>query len=403
MDKKDLIHLEIPQTPGVYFFKRGNEIIYIGKATSLRDRVKSYFMQNIMSTRGPKIQLMLIQADTIDWRICDSVLEALILESNLIKQYQPEFNTSSKDSKSYNYVVITKEDFPRIFTVRERELKKKHELPFEIAKTFGPFPYGGSLVEALRIIRKIFPFRDRKSTDTMNERFYTQLGLVPDTSTKEAQGMYMQTIQHIELFFKGKKKELINVLTQKMNDCAQRLKFEEASIFKRQIFSLQHINDVSLLKREALTRDIEFRIEGYDVAHISGSSPVGVMVVIIDSEPALSAYRKFKIRSPGGSDDLASLAEILERRLGHNEWPLPKLIVVDGGALHKRTAERVLRDAGIEIPVVAVVKTEKHMPRAILGRSSFVAEHERGILLANHEAHRSAKNYHNTLEEKRMR
>src|SRR3989344_5787562 len=161
----------LPEVPGVYFFLDAKKkLLYIGKATSLRDRVKSYFSQDIGAMRGPKIELMLDKVHFIAHRKTDSVLEALILEANFIKNLQPIYNTDAKDDKSYNHVVITEELFPRVLIARGRNiLKKNQDFGSSTSKignqgykyVFGPFPAGGALREAMKIVRKLFPFRDR--------------------------------------------------------------------------------------------------------------------------------------------------------------------------------------------------------------------------------------------------
>ena len=153
-----------PDTPGVYEFKSAGKILYIGKATSLKDRVRSYFNKDIVSTRSPLVSKMLSQFDDIEIIKTDSVLEALVLEAHLIKKYQPEANIKEKDNRSFNFVVITKEDFPRVLVVRGRELLNSHflkNMEYKIAYSFGPFPNGSQLKEAMKIIRKMFPFRDK--------------------------------------------------------------------------------------------------------------------------------------------------------------------------------------------------------------------------------------------------
>src|SRR3989338_8493556 len=121
MQREDLMKFNVPDSPGVYFFKAGKRILYIGKATSLRDRLRSYFSANLGDARSSVIVAMIEEAKSISWQKTDSVLEALILEANLIKRHQPKYNTDEKDDKSYNYLVITKEDFPRVLIVRGRE------------------------------------------------------------------------------------------------------------------------------------------------------------------------------------------------------------------------------------------------------------------------------------------
>src|SRR5947207_1786208 len=114
MKNESFKKLKLPDKSGVYFFKSGKDILYIGKATSLQDRVKSYFSKDLIQTRGPLLVDMVFKAGTVDWQITDSVLEALILEASLIKKHQPYFNTKEKDDKSFNYVCITKELFPKV-------------------------------------------------------------------------------------------------------------------------------------------------------------------------------------------------------------------------------------------------------------------------------------------------
>ena len=205
---------QLPDKPGVYFFCQGNTILYIGKATSLRDRVRSYFSKDIAETRGPKIVLMLEKANRIRFEETDSVLEALILESRLIKKHQPEYNTREKDNKSYQYIVITAEDLPRVVQLREREIMKSPEVIDEIPidAVYGPFPSGPVLREALRILRKIFPFRDRKAGNAVHNRFYRFLGLSPDASTDEAREAYRANISRLKQFLSGKKKTLVRTM-----------------------------------------------------------------------------------------------------------------------------------------------------------------------------------------------
>jgi excinuclease ABC subunit C len=157
---------DLPDSPGVYIF-RGlkNKILYVGRATSLKDRVRSYFNKDIVETRSPLISKMLSLFKKIDHIKTDSVLEALVLEAHLIKKYQPEANIKEKDNRSFNFVVIIKEEFPRVLIFRGREIEKnvltEAKSDYKIAYSFGPFPNGSQLKEAMKIVRKLFPFRDK--------------------------------------------------------------------------------------------------------------------------------------------------------------------------------------------------------------------------------------------------
>ncbi|OHA79967.1 MAG: hypothetical protein A2747_01965 [Candidatus Yonathbacteria bacterium RIFCSPHIGHO2_01_FULL_44_41] len=400
---------KLPDNPGVYIFRGPKRVIlYIGKATSLHTRVASYFRRDLISTRGPIIAGMIEAAKNVDFIETDSVLEALILEAQLIKKHQPPYNTKEKDNKSFNYVVITKEDFPRVTTMRGREMDELANsrlglgLKSEVKYLFGPFPQGGVLREALNIVRKIFPFRDKCKVGQGKPCFNAQIGLCPGVCAGlVSKTEYAKTIRRTKLFFEGKKKTLVSGLLREMKVSANNLKFEEAGQIKRTIFALNHIQDVALLKASPrmVLGEAGFRIEAYDVAHISGTNTVGVMTVLEDSEPKKSDYRKFKIKT-STNDDNASLREILERRFNHAEWPMPKLIVVDGGTAQVNTAKKALKEWGLAIPVVGVVKDERHKPKSILGDKILAQSHERSILLANSEAHRFAIGFHRQLRGK---
>ncbi|MCX6735467.1 MAG: GIY-YIG nuclease family protein [Candidatus Parcubacteria bacterium] len=390
---------KLPDTPGVYFFKdtRGT-ILYIGKATSLRDRVRSYFSKDILTTRGPIIAQMLDLAVKVDYEQTDSVLEALILEAELIRKYQPKHNTDLKDDKTWNYVVITKEEYPRVLLVRERVLE-----PEKYAYFFGPFIHGGQLKEAMKIVRKIFSFRDTCTPNSGKPCFNAQIGLCPGVcSGAVSKKEYAKNIKNIALFFQGKKKSLIGKLEREMKTFAVKEEFEKANEVKKTIFALSHIQDVSLLKRNnhlTVKPPSEIRIECYDVAHISGAFMVGVMTVVENGEPKKSEYRKFKIKGEG-VNDTKNLGEMLSRRLEHSEWPFPKMIIVDGGLAQKNVADRLLEKYGYTIPVLGVVKDEHHRPRNIIGDQKLARLHEKEILLGNSEAHRFAIAYHKKLRGK---
>lgn len=447
-----LPRVKLPDAPGVYRFigKRG-EIFYIGKATSLRNRVRSYFAPDIVDKRGPAIANMVADARTVKWEKTDSVLESLILEAHLIKKHQPKYNVKEKDDKSFNYVVITKEAFPRVLLVRGRDLCTTRD---QLLATFGPFPRGGVLRDALRIIRKIFPFRDTCKPanfhsnilenvgmkkpchavdfDTAQRHagisrakihyracFNAQIGLCPGVCTGAiSQKEYRATIKNLSLFLSGKKKTLLRKLEREMKIAAQQKEFERAADIKRTLFVLTHIQDVALIKNvDSVPRSSAFgrrgsatclRVEGYDVAHISGTAMVGVMTVVENGEVEKSEYRKFKIKTMRDADDTASLAEVLERRFTHPEWQYPRLIVIDGGVAQKNRAERVLKKIGMEIPIVSVVKDERHRPRNILGLEKAGpfgvsrSDLERMILRVNGEAHRFAASYHKKVRSKKF-
>jgi len=410
MNKADLAKKTLPDTPGVYFFLGARKkILYIGKATSLRSRVRSYFAPDLREKRSELIENMVDEAVTVEWTETDSVLEALILETNLIRTHKPRYNTRSKDDKSYNHLVITNEEWPRVLVIRGKDLTERFT-ESEIKYHFGPFPSGQLFREALKIVRRLFQFYDTtKPVGTETNKlvkgridFNRQIGLYPSESTKAE---YTRTIRHIRLFFEGKKQQIITELEKEMMRLAKQEAFEAAGVIKRRIFALQHIQDIALIKDDArIYRDEKrIRIEAYDIAHLAGKDMVGVMTVVEGGEVAKSEYRKFKITTLTGANDPAALKEVLERRLAHPEWPFPQLIVVDGNQIQKRVAELVLAKAAHMIPVVAVVKDDRHKASRLIGQAALLKLHQTGILLANAEAHRFAITYHRAKRGKTFR
>jgi len=210
-----------------------------------------------------------------------------------------------------------------------------------------------------------------------------------------------EQIENIILFFEGNKKKLLKNLEKQMQSFASYRQFEKANLTKRTLFTLNHIQDISLIKEDLSAWQIikSFRIESYDIAHLSGTNVVGVMTVVEDGEVKKSDYRKFKIKDKPSVNDTKALSEVLTRRLGHIEWPLPNLIVVDGGVAQKRVMEKTLRQNQRNLPVVSVVKDEHHKPKEILGDKKWL-RYEREILLSNSEAHRFAISFHKTLRDK---
>lgn len=423
MNSQYIKKLKLPDRPGVYIFlgspkqsdggKAQKEILYIGKATSLRSRVQSYFGRDLIATRGPLLVDMITKAVKLEFIETDSVLEALILEANLIKKHQPKYNTKEKDNKSFNYVCITREKLSKVLIIRGRSLDKS-----KYKKVFGPFPNGLQLRTALKIVRRIFPFYDDQSSKKQNVQFYRQLALVPAED-------YKNNLKNLILFFEGKKGKIISDLKKHMSSYAKKMQFERANEIKKQIFALEHINDVALMKEdvgfsrneqnwsrvgtpaERVKRDSfdysgEIRIEAYDIAHMSGQNMVGVMTVVVNGETENSEYKKFIIRTQKNSNDTGALEEVLSRRFRHTEWGLPSLVVVDGSTAQVNVAKQVLNRYQFEIPIVGVVKDDKHKPKAILGNEKIIKKYKKSILLANSEAHRFAITFYRQKSRKNM-
>jgi len=400
---------ELPDKPGVYYFKADGDILYIGKATSLRDRVRSYFNSDVQRSRSPLIQKMVQNAEDIEYETTGSVLEALIKERNEIQSKQPIYNSKEKDDKSHNFVVITSEKFPQVRIERERELQTVID-PDDIQDTFGPYTSKSQLEEALKIIRKIFPFRGKKCTPAEDKRgdkpcFSYQIGLCPGVCTGEINAdEYEDTIQNITLFLQGNTDDLKDKLKEDMQQAADNKNFEKAQDIKEKLFSLDHIDDVALIEKENTRASAAgTRLEGYDIAHTSGQDMVGVMVVLENGEAKKSGYRKFNIKTVEEmSNDPKALAEVIRRRLKHTEWPYPDVFVIDGGKAQRNAVVDELKDAGVQISVVGVVKDNSHSPKELIGPGDVIDNHRKDIQITNSEAHRFVQSFHKNKRRKRL-
>ncbi len=382
---------KLPEKPGVYIFKNEDGgIIYIGKAGKLKKRVKSYFL----SSADPKAKRMIEDVAEIDYRVTETVIEALILEAKLIKKHEPFYNIKQKDDKSFLYVVITDEKYPRVVLKRGREKKEGRAV-------FGPFVSSSAIRQALRILRKIFPYNTHTEKQLKRMKrpcFYYQIGLCPGACAGDLnEREYMEDIKNIERFFQGKKKEVIESLKERMEKASEDRNFEKAQKLKKQINSINHIHDTALITPPELEGE-RMRLEGYDISNMGGKMAAGSMVVFRGDRPEKSEYKKFKIKKVKKTDDIAMLKEVLERRFKNN-WKLPDLILVDGGKAQVNIVKDVLSENGLEIPVVGLAKGEKRNKNELIGDKPKIVKKKTLIKLRD-EAHRFAINYHKKLRKK---
>lgn len=326
-----LITKNAPKAPGVYIWSGKNkEVLYVGRASSLKQRLANYFQKDL----DIRIAEMVSLATNLSYIVCDSFLEAVVLEASLIKKYWAKYNIKDRDDRSFIYAVLDKNDkWPTIKIIRGRELDKYKGKRISI---FGPYQSYRLLDNALRIVRRIFPYSTCKP-ETGKPCFDRQIGLCPGACTGEiSHGDYLKNIKHLELFLAGDKKRLLARLIKENPD---------------RIKALKHIQDVSLLQREEIKNFPFSRIEGYDISHLSGKEVYGSMTVMTDGEIDKKEYRLFKI-SQQENNDFAALKEVLERRLKHKEWPRPDLLLIDGG----RPQLRELKKLNIKIPIVGLSK-----------------------------------------------
>ncbi len=368
--------------------KKKNKVFYVGKAGSIVRRIKSYF-----NSSETKIVKLINEIDKISYIKTETVIEALILEAKLIKDLKPPYNVKDKDDKSFLYLAITKDEFPRVLLVRGKDINKT-----EYKKIFGPFVYSTSIYQALRIIRRIFPFSIHHPKKKFKKAcFDYQIGLCPGTCINKANKKeYLRNIKNIEKFFAGKKKSIIKSLEKQMNVLSKKFCFEEAKKIKQQINALHHIQDTSLISsKDNFTHQEKERWEGYDISNISGFFAAGSMVVFENGKPKKQEYRKFKIRTVQQSNDTAMLKEVMRRRL-QNSWTLPSLILVDGGKGQVNAVKSVLNDFGLKINVLGVAKGAKRKKDEFIGDIPKNAD-KQSLLHLRDEAHRFAIKYHKKL------
>lgn len=433
----NILHNELPDSPGVYFYYDATgKLLYIGKATSLKKRVGSYFVK----AHDARIADLVKNIARIDYLQVPTVIEALVLEANQIKKHQPPYNVMQRDDKSFLFLCITNEDFPRPVLLRGLDLEKLGIKPFSrtlslaakkrFLAVYGPYISGRSLRTALDLIRKSIPWSTCVAPTTPSPSsgrrggaqprpcFDAQIGRCPGVCVGAiSKSDYRKTIRQLMLFFDGKKETIVKAMTKEMHSAVKQKDFELAAKLRDKVFALEHIQDVSLIVREETTLPVAppkgeghinvfGRIEAYDIAHISGTSTVASMVVFEDGKPNKAEYRRFRIKSFDGSNDVAAMEEVIRRRLG-NAWPMPEVMVIDGGEGQVNRVQKVLDEVGTKIPVIGIAKgVDRKQDRLVYDRENAelrrVAESAKEIFQkARDEAHRFAGSYHRVLRSKR--
>lgn len=413
----------LPSAPGVYFHKnQKGEVIYVGKAAVLKNRVRQYF-QN--TEKDSKTEALVAEIFDTDWIVVETEMDALFLESEMIKRYMPQWNILLRDDKTVSYVRIDMNNpVPFVSTTRN---------PLDDGATYiGPFYAKNTILKALRILRKIFPFYDKPydGKKTLN----SDLGLTPGieigkTTPKE----YKKSLHFLIRYLNGDREKLILDLEKQMKSAAALGDFEEAAKLRDEYFGLKGLkrkivfsdkefldlsSDQALLELKQLLglKEPPRRIEGYDISHISGTNTVASMVVFQNGVSDRTAYRKFKIRS-SKNDDTASMYEVIFRRLKHKEWAFPDLIILDGAIPQLGAVINLLES--VHIPVIGRNKSGDHTRNADVNviipvqntdgsyeyRSRFYSnESHLAKLIAriDEESHRFAITYHRQLRSKQL-
>lgn len=413
---------KLPHKPGVYQFKdKEGQIIYVGKAIDLYHRVSSYFSR--LAHRDIKTSVLIENIADVETITVESELEALILEANLIKKYKPHFNIKLTDDKDYLYIAITKEQFPKVVTIRKQDLENVKEY-------FGPFPSSRTVRDTLKKLRKIFPWcsnppgpKNKKSRPC----FYYHIKQCSGACTGDiTQKEYQKIINRFAKFLEGKKEQLLEELTKEMESHAKEQAFEAAARVKKTIEGILYITSPNKIRSylenpnfledqrqialEALKKDLGLsklpeRIEGYDISNIGGQEATSSMVVLTSGDIDKSQYRKFKIKISGKPDDYAMHQETIRRRMKHMEWGVPDLLLIDGGkgqvsSVHEEI-QKGTNEVFKQIPIFGIAKRMEWL-YSVDGKEIRLSRSHPGLQLLQKlrdEAHRFAITYHRKLRD----
>jgi excinuclease ABC subunit C len=377
----------LPHTPGVYLYiNEAGETIYIGKAKDLKKRVSQYFQRD--DAIGAKTTTLVAQIHRIKTIATDSEFDALLLEAKLIREFLPRYNVISRDDKSPLYIGITTHELlPRILWMRRTSLSVHPD-----ATIFGPFQSARTVRSLLHDVRRIIPYCTQKNRNG-KPCFYTHLGLcdpcpsllskmVDSPERKKLFSQYRSNIRKIVAILSGRSLGLLRVLEKDMKIYAKNQQYELAQKRKGQIAALhglleRHFDPNVYMHNETFARDIRaeeseslrrvlsevyphippiHRIECIDISNTLGKNATGSLVVLIDGQPATSEYRRFKIRTKNAPNDVAMISEVLRRRVSHEEWSLPQLLVIDGGKGQVHAAKKVLEELDISLPLIGLSK-----------------------------------------------
>lgn len=426
----------LPSATGVYLFKKGDEILYIGKTISLKARILSHFEN---AKLDPKESLIISKSNKLEYIQTDSEFKAILLESALIQKFQPKYNSRWKDDKSYLYIKITIKDvYPKIFIVRKESDNK--------SLYYGPFPSKRDVQKILSVIRKLFPFCQQKKISKF-PCFYSKINLCDPCPNKishlfnrkdalKLKKIYRKNVFSVKSILEGKTDIILKHLYQDLSLLTKKQKFEEAIILRNRILHFETLikqtqfsSDISnhynlskkangrlldLLNQNNLKVKNLYRIEGYDISSLFQKDATASMVVFTDGLPDKSQYKRFRIKSKTIKSDFEMLEEVFVRRFKQN-WKKPDLIIVDGGTpqvlkvintLRVRKSTNTLPEGG-SIPIIGIAKRPD---RLVLGASNNLITirpslNNLGFNLVKSvrdEAHRFARKYHLLLRSKRM-
>ena len=395
----------------MYLFKGNRDaVIYIGKAANLRKRVSSYFSKKDLGARYGILRNMI---KDIDYIVTNSEMEALVLESNLIKEYQPRYNVQLKDDKKYPYLEITNEEFPRILITRS---PAQHGV-------YGPYTDVKSLRRVVKMIREVFCLRScnydlrkrKPSRPCLDYDLKRCSGPCAGHINKED---YNKMVRQVRLFLEGRNKILRIEVEREMKKASFHQEYEHAGELRDRLTAIESVLKVeeiyhTMKKLKALLNlpALPYRVEGIDISHISGAEATGVITVFENGIPKPGEYRRFRIKFCGTRDDCAMIGEIVERRyrrLLKKEIIKPDLILVDGGKGQVGSAVKKLKELGLpNIPVAGIAKRFEHIYIPRSKTPVAIGPAQKGPVLnflksIRDEAHRFAQKYHHLLRTKRV-
>ncbi len=403
-----------PHLPGVYMFLSGKKIIYIGKANDLSFRLRSY-----LNMRIRKNTFIAKEANNIKIIITSNEIEALLLESKLIKDNQPKYNTVLKDGKNYFFVKIGNQDFPKISITHD-------QFPID-GRTIGPFTSGSSLKELLKLLRWSFPYCTCTSAHK-KMCINSQIGLCPGyccsnmDSTEDEKKSYKSNIKSIEKILTSNSQSLIKGLKKSISNAIETSDFEKANLLKKQIIGVENIfkhqgstSQTKIQKYSEIKKYLEKQfgnkkqinsIEMYDVSNISGKYAVASLVFFKEGIPEKKEYKKFKIKYTDLlPNDIKMLKEVFVRRANNLHWPMPDLILIDGGIAQLNAAISVFsKNSAFANTLLGSLAKGKKQLLTQMGKEIFYAniddmpkEVQNFLKVVQDEAHRFAIEYHHKL------
>ena len=423
------VRAKFPTTPGVYLFQdQAGRVLYVGKAVNLRARAGSYFLK--AAAEDSRTAQLVREVYDVDYLDAESEVDALLMESRLIKDIQPKHNKELRDDKTFPYLQITThEDFPRVEITREPSTTG--------VKLYGPFTSVSSLRGALQVLQRVFQFRTCSldiEEDDERWRWFRPCLLASikqctaPCNLRISKDEYRRDINRLKKFLEGKRKPLLKEMKAEMQEAAANLRYEQAARLRDEIQMLESLNERGELDKHAqpevfymdpkkglaglqkvLKLDKTPRtIEGMDIAHLGGEETVASMVQFIDGLPFKPGYRRYRIREVDGIDDYASMYEVVSRRfarLSDEGEMFPDILLIDGGKGQLGKAIKAFEGQAIEPPLILSLAKKEELiyvngrdEPLRLSRSAFAL---RLLQYVRDESHRFAQHYHHLLRRKR--